>query len=240
MRIMAHRGWSGRAPENTLSAIQLALNDERIESIEIDVQLTKDYIPVVIHDFTLNRTTNGKGFVKEYTFEELRKLDAGSWFSSEYSGEKIPSLAEVLEMVKGKGKKLNIELKTAGDMYPHIAEKVIELLHSYQMQSEVYVTSFDHEVIIKIKKLDSAIHTGIIILGNPALLLEQLKATEANLLSMEYHYLTSNIVQQMADHNITLLVWTVDDPLMMKKIFNMHPQIIVCSNTPERALYEQI
>ncbi|MGV2720137.1 UNVERIFIED_CONTAM: glycerophosphodiester phosphodiesterase family protein, partial [Klebsiella pneumoniae] len=77
---MAHRGWSGKAPENTMAAIQLALAEPAIQAMEIDVQLTRDGVPVLIHDFTLERTTNGSGLVKDHTLEELRQLDAGKWF----------------------------------------------------------------------------------------------------------------------------------------------------------------
>ncbi|WP_051330968.1 glycerophosphodiester phosphodiesterase family protein [Aneurinibacillus terranovensis] len=93
---IAHRGWSGRAPENTLAAIKKAIYHPAIDGIEIDVQMSLDGVPVVIHDYTLERTTTGTGYVGSYTLTELKKLDAGTWFSSSFAGETIPTLEEVL------------------------------------------------------------------------------------------------------------------------------------------------
>src|SRR5690554_7738935 len=109
--VVAHRGWSGAAPENTMAAFRLAMLDLRISWIELDVQLSKDGVPVVIHDYKLRRTTGALGAVKDYTYEQLSKLDNGSWFSPEFSSERIPTLEQVLKEAKGRIH-LNIELKT--------------------------------------------------------------------------------------------------------------------------------
>ena len=116
---IAHRGASGYAPENTLAAFDKAV-EMQADYIEIDVQLSKDDLPVVIHDDTLDRTTNGTGNISAYTLQELKSLDAGSWFDKKYAGEKIPSLNEVLEMY---GEKINIliELKSP-ELYPGVEE----------------------------------------------------------------------------------------------------------------------
>lgn len=114
MKIAAHRGFSGKAPENTLAAFKMAI-DFGCEWIETDVQLTADYVPVLIHDKTVNRCTNGQGAVRFHTLDDLHHLDAGSWFSSLYQGEKIPSLRQGLQLIKRSGTKLNIELKTWPD-----------------------------------------------------------------------------------------------------------------------------
>src|SRR3990167_2302278 len=93
--VIAHRGASHLAPENTLASFIMA-SELPIEWVEFDVMLSKDQVPVVFHDDTLSRTTNGTGFIDQFTFDELRNLDAGSWFSSRFVGEKIPSLSEVI------------------------------------------------------------------------------------------------------------------------------------------------
>lgn len=121
---VAHRGYSSLAPENTMAAFELAMEQAQVQWIELDVQLSRDGYPVVIHDYRLERTTNGKGFVKDMTLHELKQLDAGSWKSKKYAGERIPTLAEVLERIRGRVK-LNIELKTTGDMYPHMPAAVL-------------------------------------------------------------------------------------------------------------------
>ena len=111
--VVAHRGCSGRAPENTIAAFEMAL-EQGSDMIECDVRLTKDEEVVVFHDRALDRTTNGKGPVEQRTLEELKRLDAGSWFSSKFSGERIPTLSEVLHLLEGRAF-LNIELKTDSD-----------------------------------------------------------------------------------------------------------------------------
>ncbi|MHB8172693.1 MAG: glycerophosphodiester phosphodiesterase, partial [Thermincolia bacterium] len=186
---IAHRGWSGRAPENTMASIAMAIEEPRIQAIEIDVQLTKDGVPVVIHDFTLERTTNGKGRVKDYTYEQLASMDAGEWFSHEFAGEKIPRLEDVLLAVRGKTRLL-IELKTARKLYPQLGEKVAQLICRYEMQSEVRVISFNHQGIKALKEAVPSIKTGLIFYGLPTLLQEQLKETGAEMVSMAYQYLS--------------------------------------------------
>ncbi|MEG1836121.1 MAG: glycerophosphodiester phosphodiesterase family protein, partial [Oscillospiraceae bacterium] len=109
MEILAHRGASGTAPENSLSAFKKALKDG-CDGFEFDIQQTKDGEIVVFHDWTLERTSNGKGNLKEFTLEELKKLDIGSWFSDEFKGEKIPTLEETLDFIPDDNF-INIELK---------------------------------------------------------------------------------------------------------------------------------
>ncbi len=125
MTLVAHRGYSSHAPENTHAAFLMAIN-RGYKHIEFDVQLTKDGIPVIMHDSTLDRTTSGTGAVKDYTYAELKLLDAGSWFDAAYSNQTIPSLQEVLTLLKGKAH-LHIELK---DNQPDLPLKVAQLLDS--------------------------------------------------------------------------------------------------------------
>jgi glycerophosphoryl diester phosphodiesterase len=230
---MAHRGWSGQAPENTLAAIRLAIEEPRIEAIEIDVQVSKDGIPVIIHDFTLDRTTTGSGNVADFTYKELSRLDAGSWFSPAFAGERIPLLEEVLFAAKGRCR-LNLELKTAGDRYPGIERKAAELVRKYGMESEVCMTSFDHQVIKQIKHRDYGVATGLIIGGNPTLLWEQLQETGAGMISMAYEYITAQLAAVMIAQGISIVAWTVNDPQQIRKVMELHPQIQICTNYPER------
>ncbi|MFD1738952.1 glycerophosphodiester phosphodiesterase [Bacillus salitolerans] len=233
MICMAHRGWSSKAPENTLAAIQLALMEPKVTWIEIDVQLSKDGIPVVIHDFTLERTTNGVGPVHDLTLQQLQRLDAGSWFSPVFIDERIPSLSEVLHAVKGRCK-LNIELKTAGDLYPSLAEKVVALIQEMNMEQEVVITSFDHEKIRRIKERNTNIQTGLIIWGKPTLLKEQLKETGATILSMAFPFLTQEFIEEMKKEEITIFAWTVDEEDHMKAVLQQDPSIYICTNYPDR------
>jgi glycerophosphoryl diester phosphodiesterase len=231
---MAHRGFSSAAPENTLSAIKKALDLPYVDSIEVDVQLSKDGIPVVIHDFTLERTTNGVGYVKEKTFAELRELDAGSWFSKEFKGEKIPSLGEVFELAKDQNILLNIELKTAGDMYQGYEKAVVDLVKKFKMEDRVYLTSFDHDVIRNIKRLKTKIRTGLIIDGNPVLLTEQLAEAGADVLSINAEYLTPKLITKMIEKKIRIIAWTVNDPFQIQYTLLLSKEIGICTNFPDR------
>lgn len=124
--IFAHRGASHQAPENTLEAFQKAV-DQGVDGIELDVQMTKDQVLVVAHDEQLERVSNGKGYLKDHTLQELRALDF-SCGHDEYSQVKIPTLAEVLELVKDSDIVLNIELKTSLFWYPGIEDATVQLV----------------------------------------------------------------------------------------------------------------
>jgi len=232
---MAHRGWSGKAPENTLAAVRLALAEPAIQAIEIDVQLSRDGVPVLIHDFTLGRTTNGEGLVKNHTLQELRELDAGSWLDDRFAGERIPTLDEVLQMVKGRCT-LNIELKATSDMYPGIAEKVWELLEQHDMKQEVYITSFDHDLIRHVRELDATVLTGLIVAGRPVLMMEQLQEAGANILSMGYPYVTRELAVEAIELGYQVIAWTLDDPGHIRTVMSWHPNVQICTNHPDRML----
>jgi len=232
---MAHRGWSGKAPENTMAAIQLALGEPGVQAIEIDVQVTKDGELVLMHDFTVDRTTNGAGPVKEHTLAEIQSLDAGSWFGTEFVGERVPTLGEVLVAMRGRCM-LNIELKTAGDLYPDLAQKVVELVTRHEMQAEVIITSFDHEAIRRVHELDPTFTTGLIIYGKPTLLTEQLWETGATVISIAYPYVTAPFVRDMHEQGYQVLAWTVDDEQSIENVLRYHPDIHICTNHPDRMI----
>ncbi len=144
MKIFAHRGSSGTHPENTLAAFRAAAALP-IDGVEIDVHLTKDGEVVVIHDEKINRTTNGKGYVKDMTLEELQQYDAGSWFSEEWGGERVPTLDEVLEIYEDTSHRLNIEIKS--DIFPYdgLVEKVLTIANNRGMADRLLLSSFNHE-----------------------------------------------------------------------------------------------
>jgi glycerophosphoryl diester phosphodiesterase len=158
--IVAHRGSSGSAPENTLAAFRMAV-DEGADMIELDVRLTKDFHLVVHHDKQLKRTTNGSGFLWDKTLQELRMLDAGSWFSPRFRGETIPTLRQVLEILPSHVK-VNIEAKTDGDPRKrmHMEESCILIVLEKRFEERVLVSSFDHRFLRRMHDLYPAIKTG--------------------------------------------------------------------------------
>ncbi|WP_087972221.1 glycerophosphodiester phosphodiesterase [Oceanobacillus rekensis] len=160
---VAHRGASGHAPENTISAFDKAV-EMKADYIEIDVQMTQDGKIVAIHDTTVNRTTNGTGSVGDYTLEEIQQLDAGSWFGEEFAGEQIPTFEEILDRYRGKIGIL-IELKSPS-LYPGIEEEVAEALMQRNLHkpnnNKIIIQSFNHESVQKSKALLPNIPHGVL------------------------------------------------------------------------------
>lgn len=230
---VAHRGWSGRAPENTMAAIRLALEAPDVEWIEIDVQLSKDGIPVVIHDFTLRRTTNGRGEVKDHTAAELLSLDAGHWFSQKYQGEPIPLLDEVLQEAIGRCK-LNIELKTDGIRYPSLEERVLELVYAYNAVGDVVITSFHEGALHRTRKLSRQVRTGLILDTWRPTLPQELNGLGADFLSIGHSRLNEARIAQLRTAGIQTMAWTLNDARTIRKMALLDQHVLICTNYPDR------
>lgn len=207
--------------------------------IEMDVQMSKDGVPVIIHDYTLERTTNGTGFVGDYSLQELKKLDAGKWLSPEFTGERIPTLEEVLQLIlpyKNTGIKLNLEIKRGADFYSGIERRVIDLICRYGLESSILLTSFNHETIKNLSSMAPEISRGLIIYGVPTLIHEQLRYTKATVLSMCYPYLTSSFVRAFLDEGIGIIAWTVNNSDHMRQVASLDSRIAICTNYPNYLL----
>ncbi|MFK0520923.1 glycerophosphodiester phosphodiesterase [Paenibacillus illinoisensis] len=229
---VAHRGFSSTAPENTMAAFQLAMEQPYVTWIELDVQLSRDGVPVVIHDFSFNRTTNGEGLVRETNWSDIQKLDAGSWKSKAYAGERVPALSEVLDICKGKVR-LNIELKTQGDMYPGLPAAVIEEVRKRNMQDEVVFTSFEPAALTESKKLAPEITTGLIIDARPGDLLARLRQLQCGFLSIGYTNVDKSLMREMKNDGIQVMAWTIDDKIIMKRLAAIDPELMLCTNRPD-------
>ena len=149
--IIAHRGASGYAPENTLPALKMAL-ELGANYLEVDVHQSHDQQIMVIHDARVNRTTNGLGQVVDMTLKELKQLDAGSWFDPKFAGTSIPTLEEVLEILTPKTK-LIIEIKGRPQQYPHIEKDIVALVRKKQRQEQVIYKSFNHITLQRFQAL---------------------------------------------------------------------------------------
>jgi glycerophosphoryl diester phosphodiesterase len=158
--LIAHRGGSLEAPENTLAAFRHAI-ELGMRYVELDVQMSRDDELVVIHDETVDRTTGGHGPVASLPLEELRKLDAGSHFGPEYAGERIPTLREVLELCTDAGVGVVVEIKSPS-LYPGMVEKMVALIGEMRGRGaeNIWCISFDHEAIRKVRTLDAEIPLG--------------------------------------------------------------------------------
>lgn len=157
----AHRGFSGRYPENTMLAFKKAI-ESGADGIELDVQLTKDGEIVIIHDETIDRTTNGKGLVSDYTYEELCKFDASFIYHGQMGFNKIPALKEYFELVKDNKIITNIELKTGILEYLGIEKKVWNLIQEYKVEKKVIISSFNHYSILRMKNMAPNLKYGLL------------------------------------------------------------------------------
>jgi len=166
--IIGHRGASGDAPENTIAAFDLAI-EQQADGIEFDVRLSKDGVPIVIHDATLGRTTSGHGRVRGHTLAELRQLDAGSWFNRRfperadlsYAGEKVPTLAETLAWVGSRECLAYLEIKRGRLPCPGIEERVLAEIHRARVLPLVTVISFHLPTLRRLRRLDPRVAVGI-------------------------------------------------------------------------------
>ena len=141
VQVLAHRGASAYAPENTLAAFRLAIA-QRADWLELDVQQTKDGHLVVFHDLRIDRTTNGQGNLRDLTLEQVRALDAGSWFGSQFAGEKVPTFEEVVALAREQGIRIFPEIKDPR-FYPGIEERMAAVISANDYEDSTIVQSFD-------------------------------------------------------------------------------------------------
>ena len=197
MRIIAHRGARIEEPENTLRAIKRAFECSA-DAVEIDVRLSKDHEIVVIHDDTLERTTNGSGKVDEKTLNQLRSLDAGK-------GEKIPMLSEVLLLAKERGIKVVIELKEV-DMEELAVQEIVEA----EMEKSVIISSFFHHSLLKIKELAPTIKTGVILSSLPVFPVKLALDAKADIIFQRYPRIDREYIEEASRNGIAIYLWTIN------------------------------
>jgi glycerophosphoryl diester phosphodiesterase len=212
---VAHRGASKEAPENTLAAFRLALH-LGAEAVECDARRTRDGHVVVIHDDTVDRTTDGRGPVESHTLSEIRGLDAGRWFGAEFAGERIPLLAEVLEAVRGKAL---VKLEIKNDPVPHegIEQQIVDIVRGLGMEDEVLVMSFDHECVRTVHALAPRLTTGILYAGRLVDAPHAAQAAGADALCVHRGYLSPRDVGRAHTAGLGFFVWTVDDEQTLRR-----------------------
>ena len=247
VEVIAHKGASALAPENTLASFEKAIN-MGVDMIELDVRHTKDEEVVVIHDETLNRTTNGTGQVYDYTLQEIRKLDAGSWFDPMYNDQKVPTLKEVLDLVAGRCKVL-IEIKHMD--HPHyddFAEKLVEVVRSEKNGYDwVILQSYENEYLEAIHNLDEKVQTKKLLIGEDSTpLIAFYIETRVHLgraklegdlssLNPEYTTLSTRRIFRMHAHGFKVYTYPVNTREDMVKMMHMgvdgiitdHPEIML-------------
>lgn len=212
IQITAHRGSSREAPENTMAAMKKAVAD-LADFVEIDVQETKDGVVVLGHDTTLKRVSGINHPISFYTFEELQKLDVGTWFSADYKGERIPSLAETMEFCKGRIN-INIEIKDLG-RDSHLPDKVFELIEKYQMKEQCAVTSVRLSYLARIKELDPEIRTGYII---SAAYGDYYSSDAIDFISLRSSFVNERLVEDAHEKGKAVHAWTVNSKSEMERM----------------------
>ncbi|WP_020401917.1 glycerophosphodiester phosphodiesterase [Gracilimonas tropica] len=220
--VIAHRGASAYYPENTMSAFKAAL-EMGAEMIEADVSLSKDGVPVVIHDEELRRTTNGSGLVSDHTVEELKRLDAGAWFGQAHAGEQIPTLEELLTLATGKIA-LNIEIKPEAvgkTPFGGIEEKVVSLVEQYGMRDYVLYSSFAYKAIKHFHEINVDIPVALLYdkKQSSGRRLTQLVADyDADAFNCSYWQYSKKWAEEAKEAQIPIFVYTVNDERKMRKV----------------------
>jgi glycerophosphoryl diester phosphodiesterase len=209
--VIAHRGASAYAPENTLAAFDLALR-MGAKHAELDVHETLDGEVAVIHDATLERTTNGKGPVAERTLAELRRLDAGAWFDPAFAGERMPTLAEVLTRYRGR-LHLQVEIKGRSDTLP---QATVESIRRHGMSASVTVISFAAAQIAKVRGLAPELATGWLVEDVSPAVVARARALGIPLLSLPAAKLTAGLVRRLHAAGFTVLTWGVKSEEKMR------------------------
>lgn len=209
MKIIAHRGASGYAPENTLAAFQKAI-DMGVDGFELDVQLTKDNKLVIHHDFELGRTTTGSGFIKDLNLNYIKSQDAGSWFGDEFKGEVVPTLSEFFDLIPT-GYLINIEIKSIGIDDRDVAKFVVEEIVKHGREEDCIISSFNHKILADILKLNDKIRVGALIYSRLLYLEEYFKMLPVYSAHLAVQNTDYEIIKNMHLNGYKVFVWTVND-----------------------------
>lgn len=210
MNILAHRGFSANYPENTLIAFEEAAKMD-VWGVEFDVHLTKDLELVVIHDESIDRTSNGTGFIKDLTLEQLRTFDFGSWFDPQFAGEKIPTLAEVLAVYKNTTHQINIEIKSDIFEYEGTEALIANVIHALEFEDRVIISSFNHETIARFQQIMPNVKTALLFASLVTNLEDYVKLFDCEAIHIPYYYAMRTIIQQAIRNGVVVRAYTVND-----------------------------
>lgn len=227
----AHRGYSGKYPENTMLAFRKAV-EAGADGIELDVQLSKDGVPVVIHDEMVDRTTNGKGRVKELTLAELRELDASYIYAGQYGLNPIPTFREYCEFVKDLPIITNIEMKTGVFEYLGMEEKVWAMIQEYHLEEKVIISSFNHFTILRMQEIAPKLKYGFL---SETWIIDAGKYCHAHGVSC-YHplfrNLTEEVVRELKQYGLEINTYTVNTEEDVRDLVGKGVDIVI-GNFPE-------
>jgi len=217
--VFAHRGASAAAPQNTLAAFRLAA-EMGADGIELDVQLCRDGEVMVIHDFTVDGTTDGHGAVRDLTLAQLKELDAGSWFDPIFAGERIPTLQEVFDQV-GHRLLINVELKSLPGITRGLEGEVVRLIEDHNLAQRVIVSSFNPLAVRKVKKLNPTIPSALLHAPDQPLVLRRVWLS--HLVRHEFRHPHYSMVDERylawaRKNGYRINVWTVNHEADMRRL----------------------
>lgn len=235
VQIFAHRGFSGYYPENTMLAFQKVAEETVADGIELDIQLTKDGEIVIMHDEMLDRTTNGSGWLKDHTLEELKMLSAGVNVKGFFPRQTIPTLREYFTWLKTTKLITNIELKTSYFEYEGIEEKLIAMVKEFGLEDQIWYSSFNHYTVARIKKLMPEAKCGLLTdtwLMNIGEYAASQGAASVN--ARTYFCAKEGVAADLHAHNIALQAWTPNDAEMMQELVDAGVDVLI-TNYPDIA-----
>jgi glycerophosphoryl diester phosphodiesterase len=232
---IAHRGASGHAPENTMAAFRRAV-ELGARFIETDLQITRDAQVVAMHDFTLDRTTNGQGQLHLLPLEQIRALDAGSWFgtgSGSFGGEQVPTLHEILNFAKEQDVIFYLEIKS-GPAWG-VEHAVVAALRDQNASARVVILSFDPSALDSIHRMDSTMMTGLLCEHPSNDLVERTVRAGARQLVAAGELITSPVVEKAHRAGLQVVAWTINDPEQMRRLIAAGVNGII-TDFPDRLL----
>ncbi len=242
VKVIAHRGGSDLAPENTQAAFQNAIK-LGVDMIEIDVEQTIDSVVVVIHDSKVDRTTNGTGSVDSLSYSYIKTLDAGTWFDKKYENEKVLTLDETLQLINGQVILL-IEIKNGSELYPGIEQRTVDAIEKFNAHSWVIVQSFNKKAIERVRLLDKGIETYYVIGRDFKQYYKELRSKfdqdpsirpNFNGIAVNYNMLSAASVDSLKHVGLGVFTWTVDEPEEMKKMIDMGVDGII-TDAPDKLI----
>lgn len=216
MTILGHRGAPGHAPENTMAffakAVELGVN-----MFELDIHQNRDGVLIVMHDSTVDRTTDGTGRISEMTWEEIRRLDAGRWFGAEFAGAKVPRLEEVLEAYGGK-MPINIEIKAGDELYPNIVEPLVDLIEERRLVEDVLITSFHAEYLVEVREKLPGAQVGLIFNKPRENVIAEALSNRWQVLHPHLSLVTKEWVDEAHAHGLIVRAWNPNETEPMRRL----------------------
>lgn len=218
-QIIGHRGACGYAPENTLESIRTAA-DMGVEWVEFDVKLTKDDVPILFHDDTLDRTTNGAGNVADTYYDDIQALEAGSWYADSFTGIKIPTLEEAIEVLVEFDLGANVEIKPCPGREKETTEIALDILSQYwDDHDRLLISSFQHVALETAMDMAQDWHRGLLLPDEwPENWVELADYLDVSTINVNGNTVTREQVEAIMDQDKPILAYTINDPQVARKL----------------------